>query len=109
MRGKRDGHFLLQLVDNVGLDHLGDHRSGEETREAFGEWHAFACGWFYYISNVFWIPGVLVAGIGMMTYAFSPKMEKLAEKYAPFVPGSFPTFEEALAAKGPEDVSGLSD
>ena len=26
------------------------------TREAFGEWHAFACGWFYYISNVFWIP-----------------------------------------------------
>src|SRR5689334_7740497 len=49
------------------------------TREAFGEWHAFACGWFYYISNVFWIPGVLVAGIGIMTYAFSPKMEKLAE------------------------------
>jgi amino acid transporter len=37
------------------------------TREAFGDWHAFACGWFYYISNVFWIPGVLVAGIGMMT------------------------------------------
>jgi len=34
---------------------------------------------------------------------------KLAEKYAPFVPGSYPTFEEALAAKGPEDVSGLSD
>jgi amino acid transporter len=49
------------------------------TREAFGEWHAFACGWFYYISNVFWIPGVLVAGIGIMTYAFSPRMQKLAE------------------------------
>jgi amino acid transporter len=49
------------------------------TREAFGEWHAFGCGWFYYLSNVFWIPGVLVAGIGMMTYAFNPRMEKLAE------------------------------
>jgi amino acid transporter len=49
------------------------------TREAFGDWHAFACGWFYYLSNVFWIPGVLVAGIGIMTYAFSPRMEKLAE------------------------------
>ncbi len=49
------------------------------TREAFGEWHAFACGWFYYISNVFWIPGVLIAGIGIMTYAFSPRFEKLAE------------------------------
>lgn len=49
------------------------------TREAFGEWHAFACGWFYYLSNVFWIPGVLIAGIGIMTYAFSPSMEKVAE------------------------------
>jgi hypothetical protein len=34
----------------------------------------------------------------------------LAEKHAPFVPGSHPVFDEALgAAKGPEDVSGLSD
>ena len=35
---------------------------------------------------------------------------KLAAQYAPLVPDSYPTFEEALgAAKGPEDVSGLSD
>jgi fructose/tagatose bisphosphate aldolase len=35
---------------------------------------------------------------------------KLAEQHAPMVPGSFPTFAEPLgAAKGPEDVSGLSD
>jgi fructose/tagatose bisphosphate aldolase len=34
----------------------------------------------------------------------------LAEKHAPFVPGSFPTLGGAVAAhKGPEDVSGLSD
>ena len=34
----------------------------------------------------------------------------LVEKHAPFVPGSHPVFDEALgAAKGPEDVSGLSD
>ncbi|MFL6352497.1 MAG: APC family permease [Bryobacteraceae bacterium] len=59
------------------------------TREAFGEWHAFACGWFYYISNVFWIPGVLVAGIGVMTYAFSPKMEKLAENPRFILPTAF--------------------
>ncbi|MBV9303653.1 MAG: APC family permease [Acidobacteriaceae bacterium] len=49
------------------------------TREAFGEWHAFACGWFYYLSNVFWIPGVLVASIGMLTYAFSPSFQRFAE------------------------------
>ncbi len=59
------------------------------TREAFGEWHAFACGWFYYLSNVFWIPGVLIAGIGMMTYAFSPKLEKLAENPSFVLPCAF--------------------
>jgi glutamate:GABA antiporter len=59
------------------------------TREAFGEWHAFACGWFYYISNVFWIPGVLVAGIGMIIYAFSPRMQKLAENPRLILPCAF--------------------
>ncbi|MGI8958702.1 MAG: APC family permease [Bryobacteraceae bacterium] len=59
------------------------------TREAFGDWHAFACGWFYYISNVFWIPGVLVAGIGMMTYAFSPRLQKLAENPQFILPSAF--------------------
>jgi fructose-bisphosphate aldolase class II len=35
---------------------------------------------------------------------------KLAEQHAPLVPDSFPTFAEPMgAAKGPEDVSGLSD
>jgi fructose-bisphosphate aldolase class II len=34
----------------------------------------------------------------------------LAEKYAPFVPGSFPALATAgAAARGPEDVTGLSD
>ena len=34
------------------------------TREAFGEWHGFACAWFYYINNLFWVPSVLIATIG---------------------------------------------
>jgi fructose-bisphosphate aldolase class II len=34
----------------------------------------------------------------------------IAEKYAPFVPGSFPSAVDTVgAAKGPEDVTGLSD
>lgn len=49
------------------------------TREAFGPWHAFSCGWFYYLNNVFWIPGVLVSMVGMTTYAFNPRSEALAE------------------------------
>lgn len=59
------------------------------TREAFGQWHAFACGWFYYLNNVFWIPGVLIAGIGMITYAFSPRMERLSEDSRFVLPCAF--------------------
>jgi hypothetical protein len=34
----------------------------------------------------------------------------LAEKHAPFVPGSYPAFAAVVgAAQGPEDVSGLAD
>ena len=56
------------------------------TREAFGEWHGFACAWFYYISNLFWIPGVLVSMVGMITYAFSAKLGHLAENPAYVLP-----------------------
>ena len=48
------------------------------TRQAFGEWHGFACGWFYYVGNVFWIPGVLIATIGMLASSF-PKFTAYAE------------------------------
>jgi glutamate:GABA antiporter len=49
------------------------------TREAFGAGHAFACGWFYYISNLFWIPGLIVASIGMVVYSFSAQFAAHAE------------------------------
>ncbi len=49
------------------------------TREAFGPGHAFASGWFYYLSNLFWIPGLIVASIGMVTYSFSTRLVPYAE------------------------------
>jgi amino acid transporter len=49
------------------------------TREAFGEWHGFACGWFYYVNNLFWIPGVLIAVIGMVASSF-PRLAPFAER-----------------------------
>jgi amino acid transporter len=61
------------------------HRFPEEggfyiwTREAFGEWHGFAASWFYYLNNLFWIPGVLISLVGMTTYAFSARLGGLAE------------------------------
>ena len=49
------------------------------TREAFGTWHAFACGAFYYLNNLFWIPGLLVSMVGMVMYAFSARLGVWAE------------------------------
>ena len=58
------------------------------TREALGQWHGFACGWFYYISNLFWVPGLLIASVGMVMYAFSPKLAQLAENPVYVLPGA---------------------
>jgi amino acid transporter len=68
------------------------------TREAFGEWHGFACGWFYYINNLFWIPGVLVSMVGMVTYAFSSRMGRLAENPYYVVPCALLLLAGTIAA-----------
>ena len=69
------------------------------TREAFGEWQGFACGWFYYLNNVFWIPGVLISMVGMITYAFNPaSWGKLAENPWYVLPCAFVLLAGTLAA-----------
>jgi amino acid transporter len=35
------------------------------TRHGFGDWHGFFCGWCYWLSNLFYFPSLLLAGIGM--------------------------------------------
>ncbi len=59
------------------------------TREAFGEWHGFACAWFYYLNNLFWIPGTLVAFIGMLIYGFDVHGAALAENAYVVLPCAF--------------------
>jgi glutamate:GABA antiporter len=49
------------------------------TNEAFGPWHAFACAAFYYLNNLFWIPGLLISLVGMTTYALVPGLARWAE------------------------------
>ena len=40
------------------------------TRASFGDWHGFLCGWCYWLSNLFFFPNLLLAGIGMAVYGF---------------------------------------
>ena len=58
------------------------------TREAFGEWHGFTCAWFYYLNNLFWIPGVLISLAGMLTYLFNERLARLAENPFYVTPGA---------------------
>ena len=80
--------FLVPLAFSVAhLSRLFPQQGGLYiwTREAFGEWHGFACGWFYYVNNLFWIPGVLIATIGMLAASFPP-LVKYAESTAYVLP-----------------------
>jgi amino acid transporter len=49
------------------------------TKRAFGDRHAFLCGWFYFISTVLYFPSLLLAGIGMTAYALGGAGQRLAE------------------------------
>lgn len=39
------------------------------TRRGYGEWHGFLCGWCYWLSNLFYFPNLLVAGVTMAGYS----------------------------------------
>lgn len=49
------------------------------TKHAFGDQHAFLCGWFYFISTVLYLPSLLLAGISMSAYAFGGLGQRVAE------------------------------
>ena len=68
------------------------------TREAFGPWHAFSCGWFYYLNNLFWIPGLLVSMVGMTMYSFSSKLGAAAENPWYVLPAALVLLAATIAA-----------
>ncbi len=48
------------------------------TARAFGPWHGFLCGWCYWLSNLFYFPNLMLAGAGMVAYAFGWREDTLA-------------------------------
>jgi amino acid transporter len=58
------------------------------TRHSFGDWHGFLCGWCYWLSNLFYFPNLLVAGIGMAVYGFGARYVWLGDTRAFVVPVS---------------------
>lgn len=39
------------------------------TKQGFGDWHGFLCGWCYWLSNLFYFPNLLLAGVDMAGYS----------------------------------------
>lgn len=58
------------------------------TRQSFGEWHGFFCGWCYWLSNLFYFPNLLLAGVGTAAYAFGERGRALSENPALLVVGA---------------------
>lgn len=58
------------------------------TRRSFGQWHGFLCGWCYWLSNLFYFPNLLLAGLGMAVYTLGPRFHDLSENRAFLVGGS---------------------
>lgn len=68
------------------------------TKHAFGDQHAFLCGWFYFISTVLYFPSLLLAGISMTAYAFGSSGERFAENRAFALPITLAVLWAAFAA-----------
>ena len=91
-RARRPGSFVLWIVAAIffflpsaitvaGLSRRFPEEGGMYiwTKRAFGDQHAFLCGWFYFISTVLYLPSLLLAGISMTAYAFGGLGQRLAE------------------------------
>lgn len=49
------------------------------TKEAFGDFHGFVCGWCYWVYTIFYFPGLLLASVAMSVYIGGPKYAWLAD------------------------------
>jgi amino acid transporter len=56
------------------------------TKQMYGDFHGFICGWCYWTSNMFFIPSLLFYLLGLFAYIGGPGLARLAEN--PFFFGS---------------------
>jgi amino acid transporter len=49
------------------------------AKKSFGEQHGFFAGWCYWLSNVFYLPTVVLSCVGVGVYVAGPRVQKLAD------------------------------
>jgi amino acid transporter len=92
--------FLPSAITIAGLSRRFPEEGGLYiwTKRAFGDQHAFLCGWFYFISTVLYLPSLLLAGISMTAYASGGLGQRLAEDRAFALPITLAVLWAAFAA-----------
>jgi glutamate:GABA antiporter len=61
------------LPQGISVIELAEHMPGEGglylwTKESYGDFHGFLCGWCYWMTNMFFVPSLLFSVAGVMTY-----------------------------------------
>ena len=105
------------IYDELRVNEAGDRKATDTDEQFFYKVRKKALGGRK--QDLWGLPSEVRAAIaGKLEERFTFLLQQLqaqdtvalAAKFAPFVPGSFPVFAESIgAAKGPEDVTGLSD
>ncbi len=49
------------------------------SKRSFGEKHAFLAGWSYWLTNVFYLPTIVLSCVGVGLYVMGPRVQRLAE------------------------------
>lgn len=65
--------LLFFVPQGIGVIELAEHMPGEGglylwTKESFGDFHGFLCGWCYWMTNMFFVPSLLFYVTGVTTY-----------------------------------------
>jgi len=61
------------LPQGIGVIELAEHLPGEGglylwTKDAYGDFHGFLCGWCYWMTNMFFVPSLLFYVTGVTSY-----------------------------------------
>jgi glutamate:GABA antiporter len=64
---------LFFVPQGIGVIELAEHLPGEGglylwTKESYGDFHGFICGWCYWMTNMFFVPSLLFSVTGVTSY-----------------------------------------
>src|SRR5579863_1493240 len=68
--------LLFFLPQGIAVIELAEHLPGEGglylwTKDSYGDFHGFLCGWCYWMTNMFFVPSLLFSVAGVTSYIVS--------------------------------------